>query len=85
MMERARDLPLAQIRAIVAFDQERNATGVVGAARPRQRAIQRIEFLVEKSVLVERRDRLGSARAAICTICHGKAVHSTKPPNSKRN
>jgi hypothetical protein len=33
MMERARDLPLAQIRTIVAFDQERNATGVVGAAR----------------------------------------------------
>src|SRR5262245_12698356 len=70
MVQRAGDLPLAQMRAVVALDEQRNATAVVDVARPRERGVKRVELLVEEPILLQRSDGLRSARTAIGSIRH---------------
>jgi hypothetical protein len=65
VVERARDLVLAETRAVVTFDEERDTPPFVDVARPCERAIKRVEFLVEQPILLQRRDRLRSSRPTI--------------------
>src|SRR5262245_59361418 len=70
MVQRARDLALAQMRAVVTLDEQRDAAAVVDVARPSQRGVERVEFLVEKPILLQRSDGLRSARTAVGSIRH---------------
>src|SRR3982074_3528697 len=69
-MERRCDLAAAEARAVVTLDEERDATATVDVACPSERVVEFIEFLVEELVLLQWRDRLGTARSAICPVGH---------------
>src|SRR3984957_18664264 len=73
------DLLLGQPRAVIAFDQERDAAAFVDVARPAHRLIEHAKFLVEVAILLRRRDALGAARAGIDAIGHG-----SEPPSLTR-
>src|SRR3981189_525982 len=70
-MERRCDLAAAEARAVVTLDEERDATATVEVSCPGERVVEFIEFLVEELVLLQWRDRLGTARSAICPVGHG--------------
>ena len=86
MMESAGNLLLAEVGAVVALDEKGDAPAGIHMARPRKGVVERVELLVEsrtpcreKSILVERGDRLGPAGAAVCSIGIGvRSVPSSK-------
>ena len=51
VMERAGNLLLADVRTVVTFDQQCDSPAIIDVTRPCQRAVERIEFLVQQSVL----------------------------------
>jgi hypothetical protein len=62
MMECTGNLLFAEARPVIAFDQQRDAAAVIDVAGPSHRTVKCVEFLVEQSILVQRSDRLRSAR-----------------------
>src|SRR5262245_7877565 len=80
VLQRGGDLLLVEVGAVVAVDQQRHAAAAVDMARPAERVIQRGEFLEQELILLQRRNRLGAARADIHTIAHGfcSSVQNTK-------
>src|SRR5262245_33366336 len=83
MVQRAGDLALAQMRAIVALDKQRDAAAVIDEARPRERGVEGVELLVQEPILLQRSDGLRSARAAIGSIRHtGRPVVIVSRKNS---
>src|ERR1700722_4954600 len=83
ILQRGRDLLLGQPRAVIAFDQERDAAAFVDVPRPAHRFIEHAEFLVEVAILLRRRDAFRATRAGINPIGHGSsfinAVNSLQP------
>src|ERR1700689_1252899 len=71
ILQRGRDLLLGQPRAVIAFDQERDAAAFVDVPRPAHCFIEHAEFLVEGAILLRRRNAFGAARAGIDAIGHG--------------
>ena len=69
-MERAGNLLLAEVRTVVTLDQQRDSTAFIDMTRPCQRAVERVEFLVQQSILFQRSDRLRSSRTAVDSVCH---------------
>src|SRR2546421_6067644 len=82
MVQRSRDLILGEIGAVVAVDRERYPAAAVHVTRPAECFIERGEFLEQELVLLQRRDRLGAARADINTIAHGVAPFALKQKGS---
>src|SRR5258708_19011863 len=57
----------------------------MGVARPRPRAVEGVELLIEQPILFQRRDRLGSARAAICSVGHDLVRSNVARPHEKNS
>ena len=74
VMERAGNLVLADVRTVVTFDQQCDSPAIIDVTRPCQRAVERIEFLVQQSVLFQRSDRLQSWRTAVGSVGHRRPV-----------
>src|SRR5258708_28182804 len=70
MPERGRDFPLAELSAVIAFDQQSDPAAVVDVARPAERFIEQAEFLVEPALLFHRRNGFGARRAAVNPVGH---------------
>src|SRR5262245_9309170 len=58
VMQRVGDLPLAQTRAVVALDQQRDSAARIDVTSPRERVVERIELLVQEPILLQRRNAL---------------------------
>src|ERR1700733_7547787 len=71
ILQRGRNLLLGQPRAVIAFDQERDAAAFVDVPRPAHCFIERAELLVGVAILLRRSDAFGAARARIDAIGHG--------------
>jgi hypothetical protein len=52
MPECCGNFPLAELRAVIALDQERNPTTIVDMARPTERFIKQAKFLIEPTLLL---------------------------------
>src|SRR5262249_19083481 len=70
MGERRGDLGARQVRAVVAFDQERGAAVVVDMPRPAHCLVERGAFLEQHAVLLQRGDFFRAARTAVNAVSH---------------
>src|SRR6202040_225561 len=70
IFESSDDLLLGEPRAVVAFDEKRDAAAVVDVARPAHCLVEQAEFLEQVAILLEGRDRLRAARTGIDAKCH---------------
>src|SRR5262245_32485935 len=70
VLQGSSDLLLAETGAVVAIDQQCDAPAPIDMPRPAERVVEGTEFLEQKLILVQRRDRLGTAWADIDAIAH---------------
>src|SRR5882757_165084 len=64
---------LSEARPVVAIDRQRDAAVLLQVARPRQGAIEAIEFLEQQPLLLQGRHRAGAGRTAEDSISHGQS------------
>jgi protein O-GlcNAc transferase len=60
-----------EMRAVVAFDQERRPAADIDVPCPAHRLVERLKFLEQHAILLQRRDCIRAARTAVNAIGHG--------------
>src|SRR4051794_40202758 len=73
MAERRSNFALGQLRAVVAFNQQRDAAAAVDVPRPAEGLVEQAEFLVKPTLLLERWNHVRAGRATVNPVGH---VHS---------
>src|SRR3984885_15496908 len=85
MRERGRDLLLVEPRAVIALDQQSDASAGIDVPRPAERLVEHAEFLEQIAILLQRQDRLRAARPGIDAIGHDRISYYTPALHHPRN